>query len=70
MLLKEFYDNSVYDPSLDMKTQAKLSDTRKKIVTLRDLNKLKKIRAYKKLKALQRSDMLSIIYGKTIETGI
>jgi hypothetical protein len=53
-----------YDPDDDKLNQFKKSDTRKSRLTLRDLNKLKKIRATRRLEMLQRNDMLELIYGE------
>lgn len=52
-----------YDPAEDRFNRRELSDTRKPIITLRHLNRLKKMRALKKLEQLQREDILGIMYG-------
>ena len=52
-----------YDPAEDRYTRRELSDTRKPKLTLRDLNRLKKMRALKQLEQLQRQDILGVMYG-------
>jgi hypothetical protein len=52
-----------YDPSADKFNRRELSDTRKPVLTLRHLNRLKKMRALKQLEELQRQDILGIMYG-------
>lgn len=52
-----------YDPAQDKSTKRMPDDTRKARVQLRDLNRLKKMRAQKKLENLKREDLLSIMYG-------
>lgn len=53
----------VYNPANDSLTKRKLTDTRKDKITLRDLHKLNKLRAFKEFKQLQRTDIISAIYG-------
>lgn len=52
-----------YDPAQDKIGVRQLSDVRKPKLTLRHLNRLKKIRAMKRLDALKREDLLGIMYG-------
>ena len=52
-----------YDPSEDELGQQHLEDLRKKKLTLRDINKLKKIRATRRLELLKRLDFLEIMYS-------
>lgn len=52
-----------YDPAEDNVTQRKLNDTRKPKLTLKHLNKLKKMRALRMLEKLKREDLLDIMYG-------
>jgi len=52
-----------YDPQEDELGRYKKTDTRKSRLSLRDVNKLKKIRATRRLEKLQRNDMLELIYG-------
>lgn len=56
--------NSLYNPEEDKFLKASLFDTRKPKLTLKSINKLKKIRASKKLSQIKRADMLNVIYGK------
>lgn len=51
------------DVDKDMIQQRDLSDSRKPVITLATLNKLKKMRAAKDLENLMRGDFLEIIYG-------
>jgi predicted RNA-binding protein with PUA-like domain len=52
-----------YDPSDDTLNTRELGDTRKPLITLRDVNKLKKIRALHQLNAFKKQDQLEIQYG-------
>lgn len=56
-----------YDAGRDKLNQAKPSDTRKPRLTLRNLNKLKKMRAAQDLENAMREDTLEIIYGAPAE---
>lgn len=56
-----------YDASKDHQGQAQVSDTRKPRLTLRNLNKLKKMRAAQDLENAMRQDTLEIIYGAPAE---
>lgn len=51
------------DPSKDDFTKRYLDDTRKPKLTLKLLNKLKKIRATRQLEQLKRNDLLQTMYG-------
>ena len=44
-------------------TKRNLDDTRKPLLTLAILNRLKRMRALKKLEALKRQDLLSVMYA-------
>lgn len=57
-----------YDPNEDKINQRQRDNTRKTDLTLRDLNRLKKMRAQKKLQALKRQDLLGIMYGAPEES--
>jgi hypothetical protein len=59
----------MYDPAGDKFSRASLSDTRKPILTLRDLNRLKKMRALQQLERLKREDLLAIMYAAPEEGG-
>jgi len=52
-----------YDPSEDKIAQRNLDDTRKTKLTLKHLNRLKKIRATKKLAHVQKTGLLQLMYG-------
>lgn len=53
-----------YDPLEDELARASLKDTRRQHLTLRELNKIKKIQATRRLEMLQRQDSLELIYGQ------
>jgi hypothetical protein len=57
------FDLEYYNPSEDKFQQAQISDTRKPRLTLKHLNKLKKMRAAQDLENHMRTDTLEIIYG-------
>lgn len=65
MKLYEFdqSDSPYYDPNEDKINVRKVSDVRKPVLTLKQLNKLRRMRAYEKLETLKRNDLLGIIYG-------
>lgn len=46
-----------------------LSDTRKPGLTLKHLNKLKKIHAIRKMDVIKRNSLLSVMYGSKDEEG-
>jgi len=52
-----------YDPAADKVNQRQRDNTRKVELTLRDLNRLKKMRAQRRLESLKRQDLLGIMYG-------
>lgn len=58
-----------YDSEDDVLNTRNLGDTRKPLITLRDVNKLKKIRALQQLNSLKRQDQLEIQYGTPEEQG-
>jgi len=66
-IILEFEDKDLmtgfYDPSEDKIGQRQLDDTRKTTLTLKHLNRLKKIRATKKLAQLQKRGLLNLMYG-------
>lgn len=53
-----------YDPARDQMNQAKITDTRKPTLTLRALNRLKKMRALRRLEDLKRQDLFTIMYAE------
>lgn len=75
MRLIEFLDQddlntAYYDPAEDKVGVRKPSDTRKQPLTLRLLNRLKKIRALRRLEQLKREDLLSIMYASADDAGM
>lgn len=60
-------EGGYYDPKEDTLAAARPDDTRKAKVTLKDLNRLKKMRAQKKLQALKREDLMSVMYAAPAE---
>ncbi len=74
MKLFEFLDDDdlqtgYYDPAEDKVNKRELNDTRKPVLTLKHLNKLKKMRALRMLEKLKREDLLAIMYGATADEG-
>lgn len=72
MKLVEFIEDTdietaVYDPSRDRINARSRSDTRKPKLTLMTLNRLKKLRALRKLEAFKRQDLLAVMYGQPSE---
>ena len=61
------FEAEYYDAGNDRFGQAQISDTRKPRLTLRNLNKLKKMRAAQDLENAMRTDTLDIIYGTPAE---
>ena len=56
-------ETGYYDPARDEMQKRNLDDTRKPLLTLAILNRLKRMRALKKLEALKRQDLLSVMYA-------
>ena len=52
-----------YDPAMDTLSMRRLSDTRKPRITLWHLNRLKKIRAIRRLEKLKKEDFVQMMYG-------
>jgi hypothetical protein len=74
MRLLEFIDQqdletALYDPSQDEVSNRVPNDTRKPVITLRHLNRLKRIRALNKLEGLKREDLLGVMYAPPEEPG-
>lgn len=71
MKLFEFEEQDIstgyYDPAADNIQKRKLSDTRKPVLRLRDLNRLKKMRALQQLEKLEREDLLAVMYAQPDE---
>lgn len=67
-IILEFNDENIQysmrDVSQDEIGKRNLDDTRKPKLTLRDLNRLKKIRATRKLAQLQKKGLLQLMYGQ------
>ena len=66
MKVLDIFETAVsgYDPTDDRLNSKQLDDTRKPILTLRHLNKLRKMREFKKLEMKERKDFWKVIYGK------
>lgn len=62
MRLREFYD-----PEHDQYTQRSESDTRKPVLTLQHLNKLRKYRDIKRAEELEHDEFVSSMYGMPAE---
>lgn len=52
-----------YDPEDDQFNRTEMSDTRRPRLTLRHINKLKKLRATKDLENAKKEGLLGIMYG-------
>lgn len=68
MRLVEFLDQldietAYYDPAEDEVNRRTPDQTRKPVLTLRHLNRLKRIRALNKLEGLKREDLLGVMYA-------
>jgi hypothetical protein len=57
---------TIYDPTTD-NGMRKISDTRKAVLTLGHLNRLKKIRAVNNLERSQKRELVSIMYAPPAE---
>jgi hypothetical protein len=71
MKILEFDQESIqtgyYDPSKDEINTYHLDDTRKPVLTLAALNRLKRMRALRKLETLKRQDLLQVMYSSPDE---
>jgi len=54
---------SFYDPNQDAFNGQTLGDTRKPALTLKMINRLKKIRSTKNLEMIKKQELLGIMYG-------
>jgi hypothetical protein len=67
MLIREMEERDLetayYDPTDDKYGVKKITDTRTKRLSLRHLNRLKKLRAVQELERVQQADLLSVMYG-------
>lgn len=62
-------ETAYYDPAED-KVNARLpTDTRKAKLTLRALNRLKKMRALRRLEGLKRQDLFGVMYAEPDQGG-
>ena len=59
--------NGYYDPNNDKVNGRSLGDTRKPKLTLRKINRLKKMRALDALEAHKRQDLLAVMYAQPDE---
>lgn len=56
-------DTAVYDPSQDQVSNRVPNDSRKQRLSLRHLNRLKRIRALDRLEKLKREDLFGVMYS-------
>ena len=56
-------DTAVYDPSQDQVSNRVPNDVRKTKLSLRHLNRLKRIRALDRLEKLKREDLFGVMYS-------
>jgi hypothetical protein len=63
LLDQQDYQTAYYDPAADEASVRNINDTRKPVLSLKHLNRLKRIRALRKLENLKRQDLLGIMYG-------
>ena len=70
MRLFEILSESYYDPKDDKVSQYDDDDTRKPTLTLKHLNKLKKMRATKELENNKKTDLVKIMYTRPSDDGI
>jgi hypothetical protein len=66
--LKEIL-NEYYDPEEDAYMTAELDDTRRPRLTLRHLNKLRKVRELRKMEQATHSEFVKTMYGSSGEEG-
>jgi len=59
--------NEYYDPELDDFSKAELTDTRRPRLTLRHLNKLRKVRELRRLEQAAHQDFVRQMYGASEE---
>lgn len=62
--------NGVYNPEGDHRNQRNLDDERKPKLTLRHLNKLRKMRELKKKDMIDRRKSWELMYGATPDEGM
>ena len=61
--------NEHYEPADDKMNQASLTDTRRPRLTLRHLNKLRKIQELKKLESESHAEFVRTMYAEPVEGG-
>lgn len=59
--------NEYYEPELDEFSKAELDDTRRPRLTLRHLNKLRKVRELRRLEKTAHEDFVRQMYGSSGE---
>jgi len=57
-------DIGVYRPEEDALGRMELGDTRKPRITLRDVRKMKRIRATRKVAQLKKENLFGVMYGE------
>lgn len=69
-LLNEVEEKDIgfYKPENDKLGKLSLSHPRKPVITLRHLNRLKMLRATKKVEQLRKEELLSVMYGQKPES--
>lgn len=63
-ILKEYYE-----PELDDYGKAELNDTRRPRLTLRHLNKLRKVRELRRMEQANHKEFVKAMYGSSGEEG-
>lgn len=61
--------NEFYEPAKDTITQRHKTDTRKKMLSLEELGKLRKIRELKKAEAESHKKLASVMYAKPTDAS-
>lgn len=61
--------NEYYDPELDDHSKAELTDTRRPRLTLRHLNKLRKVRELRRMEKSTHKTFVQKMYGSSGEEG-
>lgn len=61
--------NGLWDPRYDNLELRRLDKVRKKRITLRSLNRLRKVREFKKLEKLRRETIVGKMYAAPSDTG-
>jgi hypothetical protein len=61
--------NEFYEPAKDTINQRHKTDTRKKMLSLEELGKLRKIRELKKEEAKNHKKLASVMYAKPVDGG-